>query len=802
MTTNRSALAPPPVLGEEITALAGRDLPFGPVPPALAAAVATAVEARLSERVLALVANAQATEERTPLTSATCWHEAGRLLAGRAGRPGEAWLCHSRALAVHPEHQPARQALRRLATSTGDAGLLIGILDAEIERATDALETAALLVERAGAEAVLGQVSAALGTLREAAGLQPRSLVPRLLQLAVAPREADDAELADTLQALVEGWPGAEAEPGVRLMLALLEERLGRHDAALGRLAIGTDGETAALHRASTWATARLALRAGQPELAAESLAALARAVSSDQGSDDLARALERFRATVQALAPDLESPTDLGTDPATAAAEPGLIAALRTADYGSEARLLGIVAAVVATPGIRAALLTSAAATGLAAEPGAGEMPTEVGSLGISGRIIERLLSPETAGVGDPAAPDEPPEAGIHRALRNEEPFPLAAAIDALRDRGADEDERWKLAVASAWLRDERLAAPEEAIRGLLAAADGIDRAPLPLLIRARVSDHARLAELALAEADHAGDPAGAALRLAWAGHHLGQINPARGADLHRRALEIDPACPLALSALSRGTVDHEALAEAHASAATETDGDQRFRHLLRAGAHRLAMGAADQASLAFGQALDLHPDDVDLGTVLLRLALDHPAAATTRLLELPAATDGLPPRVLLSLGSLALGLDPTAAIEAFTRALTLDPSDPIAQQGRTEALLAAGRGSLVSAGLLEDLGRVEAPEERAWLLLRLAEIDSRHGKDWTSAVLSLLSLAELVPGHRPSLVELLLHYSRHGRHADLARVLADLARAVDDDADGAALAQMAWQGTAADLD
>ncbi len=798
MTTNVSAS--PPVLDPETIALAGRDLPHGPVPPALAAVAASAADPLLEERVQALATNAGATEERTPLIAATCWHEAGRLLAGRLGRPGEAWLCHSRALAVQPEHTPARHALRRLAYDANDPRLLAGIIDAELERATDDAETTALLVERASSETALGDFTNAMGTLREASGIQPRSLVTHLLQLAVATREMEDAELADILRAIVDAWPDSEREPGMGLMLALLEERLGRHEAALAQLDRPAGAEPGPSRAACAWAEARLSLHTGQPEPAVRALEDLAQAIDGE-GAEDLVQALDRFRRTVLALAIGGAPMTGHAIEPATAAVEPRLIAALRAGDFENEDRLVRFLAEAVATPAVRAALLTGAWATNLAT--GAGSEPTaEIRALGIAGRVLDRLLSTSPDDATREAPSGGPPGMDLHLALRDRDAPRVTAAIEALRDRGADEEERWNLAVLAAWLRDERTDAPEQAVAGLTAVADSLDREPLSRLIRARVSDHARLAELALVEADHADGPGAAALRLAWAGHHTGRLDAGRGAELYRRALEIDPACSLALAALSRGVVDHEALAEAHASAATEADGDDRFGHLLGAGAHRLAMGALEEAVGLFGQALDLRPDDIDLRILLLRLALDRPSLATARLLELPTGGDDLTPRLLCSLGSLALGVDPAAAIDAFSEALALDPSDPIARQGHTEALLAAGRGSLVSSELLKDLDGTEDPEERARLLLRLADVDSRYGKDRTSAVLSLLSLADLLPGHRSTLVELLFHYSRQGHRDELPRVFADLARSVDDAADGAAFAQISWSGTAAGID
>lgn len=245
-------------------------LPFGR-PPVKLVEMETevgSIPALLYRRIQALGKNANAVRFKNPMDGAICWHHAGRMLERKAGRVGEAWICYNRALALYPDHKPALGALRRLARKAGDDETLIRILEAQLDRPTPPIEAAALHTELAVIEQEKGNVGNALDALREAVRVYPETIAGHLLKIGVAVQEGDDEELADSLLAVNANWPESEISGKLNIILALIEERLGRIDLAIERLNLSAEHSTLTLPE--NWLRFRLALRLDQMEQASE----------------------------------------------------------------------------------------------------------------------------------------------------------------------------------------------------------------------------------------------------------------------------------------------------------------------------------------------------------------------------------------------------------------------------------------------------------------------------------------------------------------------------------------------------
>jgi len=777
----------------------GEDAPHGGPPSTLIEQeVRNEIPWELLERIRGLVDNGIATERKNPHQSAQCWHEAGRLLDRRAGRPGEAWLCHSTALAADGDFAPARHALRRLARRAGDVDALHSVVARHADQSTFRTETAALLAEKGAAELSSGRDADAIDTLREAAAADDGSLVPHLLKLGLAARENDEIELADSLNALAAAWTDPEGASGAQLILTLLEERLGRVDAALARLR--ATERLGPLSSPGLWAKSRLCLRAGERTEAITALDGLLAAISEPV----MHGALSRVRAALATLAVD-ES-IDHGNDAASEEQvwDLHLLGSLAAGDRSAESLALGVAAETCRTP----ALAGAAFGGSILARHRTGEDPpslpdnlTEVGPYG--GALAAFLGADESRSSWAPGFDAETdPVAVLHHALEHDEPDQIAASLAAMRDKALDIDESWSLAVAEAAVRRERLGDPLRALDVLRSTTDRFDREPLPSLIRMHDRSPRSLADLALSEAASAEDALVESQLLAWAGHHLRNDDPEESSALHRRALELNPTCRLSLAALERHTTDHAALAASFAAAAAASESSEdRGRALVRAGVHHLAAGRLDETLALFGEALDLLPGDRDLWRTVIRLARSNEAGARREFMDSPPFADDLEVEDLLALGSLGLGLDPQAAARWFAKALEIAPADAVGQTGLTEALLAADRWSMVSGRLLDELRQAATPEEEALTYARMADIDARYGGDPSSAVLSLLSVEEKLPGHRPTLARLLLYFARQRRYEELVDVLASASASLDDDRDAAALATAAWQMSKLDL-
>ncbi|MDD5309704.1 MAG: hypothetical protein PHU25_20500, partial [Deltaproteobacteria bacterium] len=760
------------------------DLPFGPAPAGLAALDASSgpVAEDIRRFVRSLAANANEQGSRAPLHAALCWHEAGRLLDSRAGRPSEAWICHSRALALHPDHKSSLDALRRLARRAGDAAVLAVVLDAAGERSSHPAEASSQWTERAVLDMAAGRAGQTIDALRLATRSAPDSLVPLLLRIGAAVREKDDAELAETLSSLADRWPEPEGAGGLQLILALLEERLGRHDAALDRLLACAKGSSLPL--AGHVAVARLALRLSRPDVARSSILAVVSALDHPV----MRSAFEQYLAAVDSLV--VEAPSF------DAASREPLLALLARKPAGSAS--VRDAAAALATESLTSAALSCELSP--AGEPDA--LPGGIVRDCAFSRAAERFLGIKEL----PAAEvDGHPDlaAAMDRAARQGDAGRLAEVLAQLRERTRSDMDRWALAVAEASLLVERLGRPQDALALLKGAEERIDRDPLPSLVRRAGREPRALADLALAEAIAAADPLVRASLLSWAASHMEATDPREAEAVHRQALDIDPTCRMSLAALERGGADHRSLARAASEAAdTCPDRVERARLYLRAGAHHMLAKERGTVLECWRQALAFLPGDALLWRSVLRRSLTETGSATASDLKPPPGVDAPDVTDMMALGSLALAVEPAQALRWFEKVLEADPRDALAAAALTEARLRSGRASVVSGAILEAMKSATTPEDEARLYARLADLDARDDGDRSSEILSLISLSERLPGHRPTLLALALRHAEQGRREETARALGLLARTVLNDVDATTFAAAARDGGVPDAD
>ncbi|MCP4602914.1 MAG: hypothetical protein GY847_20760 [Proteobacteria bacterium] len=769
------------------------ELPFGPPPTALVEIETgvAGIAADLRRRIRALAGNANQVRRRSPLNAAICWHEAGRMLERRASRPAEAWVCYGRALVVLPDHKPSHIALRRLARRAGAVGTLKQLLDAYTDRATHAAEIAALFTESAMIELDSDQPDTATDALNEAVHAWPRALVPQLLKIGIAVREKDDVKLADTLSFLVNHWPEPTVARELNLILALIEERLGHLDNALKRL--NALAKESSLSLAGQWVRFRLCLRLNRSGQTAKIIEEMLAQIEAPV----MRSALKRIKVAVGALVEDHGGDESLDvTEDDTENANPiwdiELLAATRK---GARARVVQSARKLsqdVKTPQLKEALAVSAMLNLWKSNNGSSKkLEDGVDPQCPVGRAVASFFRIDQKVDSDSTKASEKPfAADLHEAMAKGDSETVVRVLASLRERSSEEKDRWALAVAESAVLFEHLKRPEDAIAILRGETDRLNRPPLPALIRGCESNSESLAELAVAEAEDSNDDEFKAWRFGWAAHHMESSDRNEAGRLYLRALELKPTLPLATAGLARSVSDRGVLAEAYMNASeVVTERRERAQCLMSAAVQYLAQGSSLRAIELFGEAFELDPDDSALRNTVVRLALTHLEAALPEFVQPLPNEEAANVDSFFALGSLGLEVDADEAILWFEKVLDIRPGDPIAETGLREAQFKAGRVASVSGNLLSQLREADSPRDEAKILTRLAHVDRWYEEDPSQAALSLLSLDEKLPGHRSSLVRLLIYLFSHNRGRELGQVLAGLSETVTDDADSMAL-------------
>lgn len=778
------------------------NLPFGPAPESLEALQedVAPMEHRLGRRVRALLANAWAIRESSSVKAAACLHEAGRVLEKRAGRPADAWVCHSHALDIMPEHKPSRDALRRLARKSGDMELLGQLISAQIGRSAHPAEVSVLLTELGVIEHLEGRHGQAVDALREAMAANPDGLAPLLLMLSVATQEEDDDEIVQTLSRLVAEWPDARMRQEMRLVLALIEERAGRLDKA--RECLEVEEPELSPTPPTLWARMRVSLRDGQYASAQKALHELRSVLEPGTLREALTRwtfAMSRLSQghgfSLEAEDPEDERFAD--------------IEALDAFRRGVRDRYVSALASM-----IREAKSDSwRSALWLTEHVGrwGGTLQTTTGAV-VSGVEGDSVAARAVAGLLNASFDTEAnstninvrldPAAMLHISLSSGDFARAADDLRRLRERTVESADRWALAVAEASLRRGKLQKGDEALATLRSETMDLAREPLGALVRLEEREAASLAELAVAESQKTADDLRAAWLVAWAAKHLESIDGEESRRLYGNALELSPSNLMALAGLRRLGATHEELVERSIAAANSLETPfERAEFLVRAAFYQLLSDNPARAAALFGKAYKLAPRDASIWRYALRFAMTHLRSALSSHVLVPPEGESLGLYDMLCLGSLGLEIDPEAAQEWFSQAARQAPEDPIAQKGLIEALFDAGKSAMVTEKLIERIREAADLEEEAAIFLRIADVDRRFGEKESAVILSLLAAAERLPGHVSTLTRLALHQAKNRLRKELAKTLACLAAATQDDKDASMLGIAAWHAGRDDL-
>jgi tetratricopeptide (TPR) repeat protein len=781
-------------------------LPFGKAPPKLVEleTLAGGIPRELRRRIRALAENANQVRHRSPLTAAVCWNEAGRLLERKAGRTAESWICHSRALALFPDHKPALAALRRLARRAEDSETLRRVLVAEVERATNPVEQASMYTEIAVIDIRARRMASAMESLREAGRIWPDGLMADLLKLGVAAHEDLGEDLVATLNALAGRWPEPNTVLDIKMILALVEERLGRLDLAHKNLLAEADEVPISL--AGLWARLRLCLRLDRPEEAAASIDLMIERIETPP----MRRSLERFRMAIRILACEPEqSKKEAYIDAQSPVWDLELLDATRSGHRERVALAAKHLQATVQTPSIQEALAATEAACHWSPTGPIPQLSEDFDRASVIGRALISFLGLETEAKNASDTKEVEHDAygaGCHvkslvEAILHEDWQNILDLLSRVRTQTTEENDRWAIAIAEAAIQIQQQGRSKEAIDLLLSEGQQSDRRPLPILTRRYTNDETALAKLAIAEAEDSMDDEFKAFRLGWAASHFEESDKEQSEQLYLRALELAPSAKFAIAGLERLGAGHPALAGAYLSAAESVeDQTDRARYQVRAGLEYMFDKQGGQATALFSQAHKSRPDDRILAQTVLRLALSHPQDVWPEFVEKSNANENISGFELIALGSLGLAIDPEAAVHWFEKAALESPADPIVAAGLEMALLKSGRATVVSSGLLAKLQEAQTPEEEARAYQRISEIDRGYLEDAPAAVLSLLSLEEVLPGHQASLIQLIVHYLENDRVRELPNLLVALSRSLSDLNTRAALASAAWAADPSD--
>jgi tetratricopeptide (TPR) repeat protein len=771
-------------------------LPYGQ-PPVKLVEIETStagVSRDLRERIRALADNANRIRYRSPLDAAVCWNEAGRLLDQRAGRTAEAWVCHSRALAIFPDHKPSLAALRRLARRARSIDTLSLLLEANIDRSSNPVEKAALWTELAVIELKRKDMGAAMDALREAVRAWPEAVVPHLLKIGVAAREKDDEELTESLDVLAGRWPKSDFSRDLPLTLALIDERLGRLDAGLKRLDKGAI--ESGLSMAGQWARLRLCLRLNRHEEAVSTIDEILENIESGV----MRSALKRLRAVVNCLASD--HPADDGPPEAESDDPIWIIELLKAAkmeEHAREANAAREIRAKVRSAPLKEALAVSEVLSRWKSGEKTDRMDASINPDGAIGQAVASFIGLDLFKETERAeatGETESTGARLNDAMAAGDWDAVVRDMSALRERANEERDRWALAVGESAILIHHLGRPDDALAMLRSETDRLNRAPLPALIRAYDSSHESLSELAISEAEDSGDDEFKAWRFGWAALHMESVDRNEAGRLYLRSVELKPDLPFSLAGIGRSVSERSVLAEAYLNAAeVAKDVNDRIQYLLIAGMHYVAQGSGSRAAELLGEALDLDPNDWILRNAVVRLTLTHMETALGDYVEPASDIDGARITDLFALGTLALGVDPQAASQWFKKALVKKPGDPIAEVGFREALLKTRRAAPVAEELRSGLSQAGSPISKALIHQKLAHIHRWWEDDSAASALSLESLDEALPGHRSTLTQLIKHYLVNRQKDEFYRIFTSLFKTVGDDEDAGAIASAAWR-------
>lgn len=762
------------------------ELPYGDPPAALCEQSRPGrLQDELRRTVRALSNNAEKIRPRSPLMAAQCWHEAGRLLDRRAGRYKDAWVCYSRALAVFPDHRPSLIALSALAKRARVDDVTGMLLDALVDRSASSAEKAALLTEAASVCIKTGDLTAARKKLSTAIGLSKTSLVPRVLLAAIAASATEDKDVWKHVAPLHDATRPSLIASGLVRYAAVRADRL----VAEGVVSDGGTNEAPVpppeeVSLSLRWIRLRTLLRQGRTRDAAKLLNEMA--VKLPEGM--LQRALSRFRNTLERIS-SVEKPVaaPMASDVTENDAFYALMNAQLCGDKEGGKRWAAKLRREVGASELKNALALYQMVCG---RQGGEPNRFSFGPAGISSpaaqavyRFLQESSPPDTR---DPEAD----AAALYLAVQD--PARMSSVLGRLRNETLDMEAEWPMKVAETALELGQIDPPKREPQNQVLADEETHRSPLPSIMRRTERRHRRLAELCLGEARNSEDPKFVASRLAWAAYHLETLDPFDSARLYTEALSCDPSLLFAVKGLERiGTNGREAATLYQCAAEAAVDKDVRVEALLRAGILFAASRSPAEAAPIFGEAATLLPGDEGLQRIAFRSALTYPKRVhknhVAALLDGKAA--GVPPFLA---GTFFLFLKPEAAAERFEAALSDQPDDSAASLGLTEALLRAGRASIVSERLFLNLRKARDVFEEAVIYQRLAHIDRFHRDDNISALHFAESLFSRLPGHRPTLVRLMLHYMFQRQSEDLRRTLTALSLTVSDDGDAAAISRL----------
>jgi tetratricopeptide (TPR) repeat protein len=762
-------------------------LPFGE-PPAALAQLETDIAKGTDDAVefaAALLANARECEGAQPDVFATCMSEAGRTFERRLRRPIEAWYCYGLSFRPNLENRTALMGLARLSRAARDSSALRRVLARMLDEANTPATAVAIAVEKAAQEIAAAEIGEAIDTLR--AGLQkaPNAVALEIMMLGLA-FEGDDGEaLFEALDALAgrSGAPGLDA--AMTTACAALEEGFGRMDGAKTRLLSAVSSGEATLE--TVWALARIALRSGDGA-ASRALLELRRRCDGD-----IAAAFSRLSTAFRACSQPDEGVSEEPEKPALS--DPGspwdlvFLDAVRAGDRAREAEAARAARLFAASPSLAAGLEESARLA--SPNDDARDLGAPISRPSSRGLAFSRFAAPDDREGEEAlaAAYREAPVPALHVALSQGRHELAAEALGAMAEDASMSAAEHEIAAARASVLRSPLDKAGEALEILSAHSSTSAQPPLASLTRLHRREAGALSAVALAEAEVAVGEEARSWCLAWAAHHLISSDPERAEALFREALALNPSCGMALHAVERLSGDHAATARSWSKAAESAASEQaKIDALVKAGVHFALAGDVGCAAESFARGAAIAPSDTELRTAALRLTLAAKRDDAFAQGELPKEDATVDDLVAIAAAS-AHGA-PLVSLRCFELLRERLPDDPVVEAGLEEARLASSRWSEVSGALFERLKAARTPEEEALVYARLAEIDRHFAADPSSAVLSEAAIAQRLPGHRSTLASLAIHYARQNREADLADVLLDLSRVVEDDRDGAAAA------------